>query len=67
MPLRKAFLEKVREVLRFRRENPVLHTGFVHLLCPDADTLKIIRAFENGKDVFGAPQEDTNLTVTIRR
>ena len=63
----KAFLEKVREVLRFRRDNPVLHTGFVHLLCPDADTLKIIRAFENGKDVFGDPQEDTNLTVTIRR
>ncbi len=61
------FLSQVREVLRFRRGNPVLHTGFLHLLCPDRDTIKIIRAFENGRDAFGTPQEEISLTVTIRR
>ncbi len=61
------FREEVRRILRFRRENPVLHTGFLHVLCPDEDTIKIIRSFENGKDAFGHPQPDTNLTVTIKR
>ncbi len=61
-------LEKeIRALLWQRRRSPILQTGWLNVKVPDADTLLITRRIVGGVDVFGAPAEDGEITVRIKR
>ena len=59
--------EIIRKLLVERRDNALLHTGFLSVETPDEDTIRIIRSFENGQDAFGDAAEDQRIVIDIKR
>ena len=63
----KALQEKIRALLRQRRQSRALQTGTVMIEVIDRDTLRVTREICGGADVFGAHAADETVTVEIRR
>ncbi len=59
--------EIISKLLIERRDSAILHTGFLSVETPDDDTIRIIRRFENGQDVFGDAALDDEVIIEISR
>ncbi|MBR2053798.1 MAG: hypothetical protein IJ968_02770, partial [Clostridia bacterium] len=59
--------EIIRKLMTERRDSAILHTGFLTVETPDDDTIRIIRRFENGQDVFGDAADDDEVIIEITR
>ena len=59
--------EETRAALWARRKHPVLQTGTCRVFSPCRDVLGVVRAFPDGRDVFGEAQEDQIAITLINR
>ncbi len=63
----KALHDEIAALLQQRRAQPLLRTGHMRLIAPDADTLAITRYVDNGVDALGNKAANGEVTVTVRR